>query len=194
MAEPSTELGSAATADGLTEDRWLGGRLMLVQPKRGHRVGTDAALLVAAAGDARQGRIVDVGAGVGAVGLALAKRNPLASADLVEIDRRTGAARRKQRRAQRASAARPRPAARRAQSERAPRGGARGDRPIASSPTRRSSTPDGPRLSRRRQSARACLGPGGGGATLGRLDSSLARHARARRPVRDDPPARRARR
>lgn len=86
MAEPSTEPGSAATADGLTEDLWLGGRLTLVQPKRGHRVGTDAALLVAAAADARQGRIVDVGAGVGAVGLALAKQNPLASADLVEID------------------------------------------------------------------------------------------------------------
>jgi tRNA1(Val) A37 N6-methylase TrmN6 len=86
MAEPSTELESAAIADGLTEDRWLGGRLVLVQPKRGHRVGTDAALLVAAAGDARQGRIVDVGAGVGAVGLALARRAPLASVDLVEVD------------------------------------------------------------------------------------------------------------
>ena len=86
MPEPSTELESAATADGLTEDRWLGGRLMLVQPKRGHRVGTDAALLVAAAGDARQGRIVDVGAGVGAVGLALAQRSALVSADLVELD------------------------------------------------------------------------------------------------------------
>ena len=86
MAEPSTELGSAAIAGGLTEDLWLGGRLKLVQPKRGHRVGTDAALLVAAAGDARQGRIVDVGAGVGAVGLALAKGSALASADLVEID------------------------------------------------------------------------------------------------------------
>jgi tRNA1(Val) A37 N6-methylase TrmN6 len=86
MAEPLTERESAATADMLTEDRWLGGRLLLVQPKRGHRVGTDAALLVAAAGDARQGRIVDVGAGVGAVGLALAQRHPLASVDLVEID------------------------------------------------------------------------------------------------------------
>jgi tRNA1(Val) A37 N6-methylase TrmN6 len=86
MAEPLTELGSAATADGLTEDLWLGGRLTLVQPKRGHRVGTDAALLVAAAGEAPQGRIVDVGAGVGAVGLALAKCSALASADLVEID------------------------------------------------------------------------------------------------------------
>ena len=86
MAEPLPKLESAATADALTEDRWLGGRLLLMQPKRGHRVGTDAALLVAAAGDARQGRIVDVGAGVGAVGLALAERNSLASVDLVELD------------------------------------------------------------------------------------------------------------
>jgi tRNA1(Val) A37 N6-methylase TrmN6 len=85
MPDPSAELESAATADGLTEDRWLGGRLMLVQPKRGHRVGTDAALLVAAAGTL-EGRVVDVGAGVGAVGLALAQRSSLASVDLVEID------------------------------------------------------------------------------------------------------------
>ncbi len=85
MAEPLTD-GSAAAAHRLTEDLWLGGRLTLVQPKRGHRVGTDAALLVAAAGAARQGRIVDVGAGVGAVGLALAKSSALASVDLVEID------------------------------------------------------------------------------------------------------------
>jgi tRNA1(Val) A37 N6-methylase TrmN6 len=86
MAELLTKLGSAVAADCLTEDLWLGGRLALVQPKRGHRVGTDAALLVAAAGEARQGRIVDVGAGVGAVGLALAQRSALASVDLVEID------------------------------------------------------------------------------------------------------------
>jgi tRNA1(Val) A37 N6-methylase TrmN6 len=85
MPDPSAELGSAATAEGLSEDRWLGGRLVLLQPKRGHRVGTDAALLAAAAGTP-EGRIVDVGAGVGAVGLALAQRNPLASVDLVEID------------------------------------------------------------------------------------------------------------
>ncbi|MGC2782986.1 MAG: methyltransferase, partial [Roseiarcus sp.] len=41
---------------------------------------------VAAAGDAAQGRIVDVGAGVGAVGLALAKSSALAAVDLVEIN------------------------------------------------------------------------------------------------------------
>jgi tRNA1(Val) A37 N6-methylase TrmN6 len=85
MLDPSAELQSGATAGGLTEDQWLGGRLLLLQPRRGHRVGTDAALLVAAAGSP-EGRIVDVGAGVGAVGLALAQRNPLASVDLVEIN------------------------------------------------------------------------------------------------------------
>ena len=87
MFEPPPPLvETLANADGLSEDRWLGGRLTLLQPRRGHRVGTDAALLVAAAGDAGQGRIVDVGAGIGAVGLALAKLSPLVSVDLVEID------------------------------------------------------------------------------------------------------------
>jgi tRNA1(Val) A37 N6-methylase TrmN6 len=85
MAEPTRGLENPTIADGLTEDRWLGGRLTLLQPRRGHRVGTDAALLVAAAGTP-EGRIVDVGAGIGAVGLALAKSSALAYADLVEID------------------------------------------------------------------------------------------------------------
>src|ERR1700733_197088 len=86
MAEPLTELESAATADMLTEDRWLGGRLILVQPKSGHRVGTDAALLVAAAGDAPPGPVGGGGAGGGGGGGARGQRNPLASVDLVEID------------------------------------------------------------------------------------------------------------
>src|SRR5271167_3531051 len=85
MPEPPRGVESDPIADGFTVDRWLGGRLSLVQPRRGHRVGTDAALLVAAAGTP-EGRIVDVGAGVGAVGLALAKRSTLASVDLVEVD------------------------------------------------------------------------------------------------------------
>jgi tRNA1(Val) A37 N6-methylase TrmN6 len=85
MAEPASRVENPSVADGATEDRWLGGRLTLLQPKRGHRVGTDAALLVAATGTP-EGRIVDVGAGVGAVGLVLAERIPLASVDLVELD------------------------------------------------------------------------------------------------------------
>ena len=141
MAEPSPELESAAIADGLTEDRWLGGRLTLLQPRRGHRVGTDAALLVAAAGDARQGRIVDVGAGVGAVGLALAKRYRARLRRSRRDRSRTGAARREQRGAQRASGARAGPAARRARpGASAARPGSRRIGRVASSPTRRSSS------------------------------------------------------
>jgi tRNA1(Val) A37 N6-methylase TrmN6 len=85
MAEPSSALENPAAGDGLTEDRWLGGRLTIVQPRRGHRVGTDGALLAAAAGTP-EGRIADVGAGVGAVGLALIRLSARAFADLIEID------------------------------------------------------------------------------------------------------------
>jgi tRNA1(Val) A37 N6-methylase TrmN6 len=67
-----------------TSDSWLGGKLTLQQPAKGHRVGSDAALLAAAAPEAE--RIVDVGAGVGAVGLALLSRMGKARAWLVEID------------------------------------------------------------------------------------------------------------
>lgn len=69
----------------VSSDAWLGGRLSLLQPLRGHRVGSDAALLAAAV-DIRAGRLVDVGAGVGAVGLAIAARSRSVEADLVEID------------------------------------------------------------------------------------------------------------
>jgi tRNA1(Val) A37 N6-methylase TrmN6 len=85
MPEPSPGLESDPVLNELKVDRWLDGRLALVQPKAGHRVGTDAALLAAAAGTP-EGRIVDVGAGVGAVGLALAQRSEQAFADLIEVD------------------------------------------------------------------------------------------------------------
>jgi len=69
-----------------TDDAVLGGRLRLVQPKRGHRVGHDA-ILLAAATEAQAGeRAIDLGAGVGAAGLALAHRVPGLNIDLVEID------------------------------------------------------------------------------------------------------------
>jgi tRNA1(Val) A37 N6-methylase TrmN6 len=88
MPDPPAGLEPELAANGLTVDRWLGGRLDLLQPKGGHRVGTDAALLAAAAGRP-EGRIADVGAGVGAVGLALAQRSEQAFADLIEIDPET---------------------------------------------------------------------------------------------------------
>ena len=66
---PSTDM--AVTEDGL-----LGGRVRLLQPKHGYRVAVDAVLL-AAATDAQHGEsVLDLGAGVGAVGLCLAARVP----------------------------------------------------------------------------------------------------------------------
>lgn len=73
---------------GLTEDAFLGGKLRLRQPKSGHRAGHDA-MLLAAATPARSGdRVVDFGAGVGAAGLAVAKRVDGIDLVLVEIDER----------------------------------------------------------------------------------------------------------
>ena len=70
----------------ITEDAVLGGRLVLRQPRRGHRVGHDA-ILLAAATQARAGEpVVELGGGVGAAGLALAHRLPGLSVTLVEID------------------------------------------------------------------------------------------------------------
>jgi len=74
-----------AEAEATSLDAILGGRLKLRQMRDGHRVGLDAILLAAAAG-APVARIADVGAGVGAVGLALLQRWPQASGALIEID------------------------------------------------------------------------------------------------------------
>lgn len=70
----------------VTDDAALGGRLRLLQPRRGHRFGHDA-ILLAAAVEARPGqRVIELGAGIGAASLALLARVPGLSATLVEID------------------------------------------------------------------------------------------------------------
>ncbi|UPK33728.1 methyltransferase [Bradyrhizobium sp. 186] len=74
-----------AAAD-ITEDAFLGGQLRLKQKRSGHRAGHDA-ILLAAATEARAGdRVVDLGAGIGAAGLALARRVAGIHLSLVEID------------------------------------------------------------------------------------------------------------
>jgi tRNA1(Val) A37 N6-methylase TrmN6 len=70
----------------LTDDGILGGRLRLLQPGTGHRVGHDAILLAAAVPADIGQRAVDLGAGVGAAGLALALRVAALSVTLAEID------------------------------------------------------------------------------------------------------------
>src|SRR5207244_11932419 len=83
---PASDTNFARMSAEVTEDPVLGGKLRLKQPTRGHRFGHDAVLLAAAC-PARAGeRVVDLGAGVGAAGLALAARVPDATVTLVEID------------------------------------------------------------------------------------------------------------
>ncbi len=69
-----------------SEDAVLGGRLRLRQPLSGHRVGHDAILLAAATGACAGEHAVDLGAGVGAAGLALAARVAGLKVTLAELD------------------------------------------------------------------------------------------------------------
>jgi tRNA1(Val) A37 N6-methylase TrmN6 len=69
-----------------TEDAFLGGQLRLRQPKSGHRAGHDAVLLAAATAARPGDRVVEFGAGVGAAGLALARRVGAIDLVLIEID------------------------------------------------------------------------------------------------------------
>jgi tRNA1(Val) A37 N6-methylase TrmN6 len=78
----------AAERDNIetSTDAVLGGRLRLCQPLSGHRVGHDAILLAAATAGRAGELAVDLGAGVGAAGLALAARVAGLQVTLVEID------------------------------------------------------------------------------------------------------------
>lgn len=81
MNSPPSDVAGLA----VTEDTLLNGRLRLTQPAKGHRAGTDA-MLLAAATPPTDGLIIDVGAGVGTVGLLLALRSVSARAILLERD------------------------------------------------------------------------------------------------------------
>ena len=76
----------AAVPPEPTDDAFLGGKLRILQPKEGYRAGIDAVLLAAAAPmrASRKDRVLDVGAGAGVVGLAVAQRMPRAQVTLVE--------------------------------------------------------------------------------------------------------------
>lgn len=75
------------TAPGTTLDRFLDGALVVEQPAHGrHRAGLDAILLAATVPGEATGRLVDLGAGVGTAGLAVAARVPGVAVILAERD------------------------------------------------------------------------------------------------------------
>jgi tRNA1(Val) A37 N6-methylase TrmN6 len=69
----------------LTEDALLGGRVRLLQPRRGYRVAVDAVLLAASIPAQAGERVLDLGAGVGSVGLCLAVRVPGCTVVAIEL-------------------------------------------------------------------------------------------------------------
>ncbi len=69
----------------VTRDAFLGGRVTALQPAEGHhRSGLDAVLLASLFGAETAGPVVDLGAGAGVAGMALAARAPLSSVTLAE--------------------------------------------------------------------------------------------------------------
>jgi tRNA1(Val) A37 N6-methylase TrmN6 len=70
----------------ISEDALLDGKLILRQPVRGHRFGHDSVLLAAATSAQPGEHAIELGAGVGAAGLALARRVGGLAVTLVEID------------------------------------------------------------------------------------------------------------
>jgi tRNA1(Val) A37 N6-methylase TrmN6 len=73
-----------------TENTVMGGRVRLLQPRRGYRIAVDAVLLAAAVEAKAGDRILDLGAGVAAVGLCIAAR--VAGCDVTGIELQPGLA------------------------------------------------------------------------------------------------------
>jgi len=81
-----SEGGADSALGEIVEDRLLDGRLRLLQPRKGHRAGSDAILLAAALPELGQGALLDMGAGVGTVGLTVALMQPGLRVTLLERD------------------------------------------------------------------------------------------------------------
>jgi tRNA1(Val) A37 N6-methylase TrmN6 len=92
MSSPTTKKPKAtAPASASSTDDFLGGRLNIVQPRGGHRAGSDAVFLAAAVPAKSGERVLDAGSGVGVAGLCLLARVPGIAVTAVEIDAGLGA-------------------------------------------------------------------------------------------------------
>lgn len=78
--------GGARAEGAISADDFLGGRVSVLQPRAGHRAGSDAVFLAAAVRARKGERVLDAGAGTGAAALCLAARVPDIELTAVEID------------------------------------------------------------------------------------------------------------
>ena len=88
MSSPTTKKPSvrAGQAGATSTDDFLGGRIVVIQPRRGHRAGSDAVFLAASVPARAVERVLDVCAGMGVAGLCLLARVPGIEVTAVEID------------------------------------------------------------------------------------------------------------
>ena len=87
MSSSTTKkLKATAPANATSTDDFLGGRIGIVQPRGGHRAGSDAVFLASAVPAKSGQRVLDIGAGVGVAGLCLLARVPGILVTAVEID------------------------------------------------------------------------------------------------------------
>jgi tRNA1(Val) A37 N6-methylase TrmN6 len=71
--------------DSLTQDDFLGGKLKLLQPKKGYRAGVDPVFLAASVNAESGQSVLDLGCGVGAAALCLGAR--ISGLDLLGVER-----------------------------------------------------------------------------------------------------------
>ncbi len=85
IADETTDVSLDITQD-ITEDYFLGDQLIIRQPRKGYRAGVDAVLLAASVRAPENGdaTLLDIGAGVGTVGLCAAARLPSLKVTLLE--------------------------------------------------------------------------------------------------------------
>ncbi len=86
MSKATARQPQPSAAVEQTDDAFLDGRLQVLQPRKGYRAGIDGVLLAAAVQPEPGARVLDVGAGVGIVGLCLARRLPQVRITMVERD------------------------------------------------------------------------------------------------------------
>ncbi len=89
QSSPSlSRANTAATPSSLTDDAFLGGKLQILQPEKGHRAGIDAVFLAASIPAVDGETVFEAGIGAGVAAMCLLARNPLLHVTGIELNSR----------------------------------------------------------------------------------------------------------